>query len=249
MSVVPGREHSNRDRLQAAIGVALLHALLGYALIMGLGVEVATRMGSELKLFDVREPPPPPPETVPAPARAEQPEGPASPVSLKASPTPLIAPPPLIRLPATPPIVSAPQPTPVPVGSDPNAGVAAVAGPGTGMGGQGVGIGSGGRGDGSGGAAVRAQRVSGAISGERDYPRAARRAGVEGTVSVRFTVEPDGGTSGCRITRSSGSAELDETTCRLIELRFRYRPARDSEGRPVPENVTRTFDWLLPFRD
>jgi len=74
-------------------------------------------------------------------------------------------------------------------------------------------------------------------------------AGVEGTVSVRFTVDADGGTSGCRITRSSGNAELDETTCRLIELRFRYRPARDVQGRPVPETVTRTFDWLLPFRD
>ena len=43
MSVVPGHEHSNRDRIRAAIGVALLHALLGYALILGLGVEVAIR--------------------------------------------------------------------------------------------------------------------------------------------------------------------------------------------------------------
>ena len=121
-------------------------------------------------------------------------------------------------------------------------------GPGTGAGGLGVGLGSGGQGSGNGGGGVRAQRVSGAISGERDYPRAARRAGIEGTVSVRFIVDTDGRATGCGVTRSSGHAALDETTCRLIEQRFRYRPARDGQGRLVPESVSRTFDWLLPRR-
>jgi protein TonB len=65
---------------------------------------------------------------------------------------------------------------------------------------------------------------------------------------VRYVVGTDGRVSGCRVTRSSGHAELDATTCRLIEQRFRYRPARDAAGRPVPETVSRTFDWLLPFR-
>jgi protein TonB len=64
---------------------------------------------------------------------------------------------------------------------------------------------------------------------------------------VRYVVGTDGSVGGCRVTRSSGHAELDETTCRLIEQRFRYRPARDGAGRPVPETVSRTFDWLLPL--
>jgi protein TonB len=71
---------------------------------------------------------------------------------------------------------------------------------------------------------------------------------VEGSVAVRFTVEPSGRVSGCTVIRSSANEELDSTTCRLIEQRFRYRPARDSEGRPVPEVISRTFDWLLPQR-
>ena len=50
------------------------------------------------------------------------------------------------------------------------------------------------------------------------------------------------------MTRSSGHPELDETTCRLIERRFRYRPARNSAGDAVPEVVRKTYDWLLPFR-
>jgi protein TonB len=244
-----GLEHINRDRFASAVVVALLHALLAYAFIVGLGVDVAAKLSRELKTFDVREQPPaPPPEPIPAPARNDKPEGAASPVSLESRPSPVVAPPPAIRLNAPTPIVTTPKATPVPEGNDRTAGMADTEGPGTGAGGQGIGLGSGGRGDGGGGGAVGAQRVSGAISGVRDYPRSARRAGIEGSVSVRFTIETDGRTSGCRVTRSSGNADLDETTCRLIELRFLYRPARDSQGRPVPEMATRTFDWLLPFR-
>ena len=93
-----------------------------------------------------------------------------------------------------------------------------------------------------------AQRIAGRLSGATDYPPAARRSGVEGSVAVRYIVGTDGRVSGCRVLRSSGHAELDSTTCRLIEQRFRYRPARDFEGRPVPEPVSRTFDWMLPGR-
>jgi protein TonB len=137
----------------------------------------------------------------------------------------------------------------LPTGTDATAGAATGDGPGTGAGGFGAGAGSGGRGSGTGGgAAVRAERISGRLSGDTDYPASARRAGVEGSVSVRFVVGTDGRVGGCRVTRSSGHAELDSTTCRLIEERFRYRPARDADGRPVQETVSRTFDWLLPFR-
>jgi len=47
-------------------------------------------------------------------------------------------------------------------------------------------------------------------------------------------VGTDGRAIGCRVTMSSGHASLDETTCGLIEQRFRYEPARDGRGRPVP---------------
>jgi protein TonB len=243
-------EDTNPDRIRAALGVAVFHALLGYAFVTGLGVEIATSFEDDLKVFQVREaPPPPPPEApVPAKARVEAPEGEAAPPSLKARSTPIVAPPPMIRLNPPPLIVTAPLPTPA-VGTEKSTGASDIPGPGIGAGGEGAGTGSGGQGSGAGGGiASRARRVSGWISGASDYPPAARRAGIEGSVAVRFTVESDGTVSGCRVTRSTANAELDETTCRLIERRFRYDPARDAAGRPVPETVTRTFDWLLPFR-
>ncbi|AXS41659.1 energy transducer TonB [Breoghania sp. L-A4] len=48
------------------------------------------------------------------------------------------------------------------------------------------------------------------------YPREARRAGVSGTATLRFTVSRDGSVSGVRIVRSSGAAVLDEAVLDLI---------------------------------
>jgi protein TonB len=240
-------QQTNRDRLKAAIGVAAFHALLGYALITGLGYEVATKIGDNLRVFDVPEPVPPPIEEPPPPqAKAEKAEGKASPPNIVSKASPVVAPPPKIRLQVPPPVVAAPVPK---EGNDRSAGSADVPGPGTGSGGIGDGSGSGGQGTGTGGGIVSsAERESGQLSGDTDYPRAARAAGVEGSVAVRFTVEPSGRVSGCQVIRSSANAELDATTCRLIEQRFRYRPARDAAGNPVPEVIFRTFDWMLPRR-
>ena len=90
-------------------------------------------------------------------------------------------------------------------------------------------------------------RISGRL-GNSDYPRSALRAGVQGSVKVRYTVGIDGRAGGCTVIGSSGDAALDSTTCSLIEKRFRYRPARDRSGRPVPEVVRRTYDWIIPSR-
>ena len=46
------------------------------------------------------------------------------------------------------------------------------------------------------GGGTRAQRVSGRLSGETDYPPSARRRGIEGTVTVRYVVGTDGRVSG-----------------------------------------------------
>jgi protein TonB len=59
-------------------------------------------------------------------------------------------------------------------------------------------------------------------------------------------VQPDGRVGGCTVVRSSGHASLDETTCRLIERRFRYRPALDASGRPTSATEYKSFDWSVP---
>ncbi|WP_166041008.1 energy transducer TonB, partial [Sphingosinicella sp. YJ22] len=100
---------------------------------------------------------------------------------------------------------------------------------------------------GSGGGASRARHMSGQIV-RRDYPRAAVEARAEGRVETRFTVGTDGRVSNCRVTRSSGNAALDQTTCRLIEQRFRWTPARDAQGRPVAEERGWQQTWWLERR-
>ena len=77
------------------------------------------------------------------------------------------------------------------------------------------------------------------------YPEAAADAGASGTVQVRYFVNVDGRVSGCVVTQSSGNAALDETTCRLIEQRYRYDPSRDADGRPVRSIIVVNQDWVL----
>jgi protein TonB len=228
----------NRDRLKAGVGVAVFHALLGYAFITGLGFEVVRTVSDSMKIFDVPEKPPPPvEEPVPALARTAQEEGAAAPPNIKSKASPVVAPPPKVRLDIPPPVVAAPLPTPLP-GNDRSAGASDRPGPGTGAGGIGTGTGSGGEG-------ARAVLVRGRLMNQ-DYPREAMRIRAEGTVFVRFTVRTDGRVENCRVTRSSGNEALDETTCRLIERRFRYEPARDAQGRAVPETIQKTYEWFIP---
>ena len=127
------------------------------------------------------------------------------------------------------------------------AGASNVPGPGTGAGGFGTGLGSGRFGTGTGGGGgggrpTRARHISGSI-GPDDYPDSAYRARIGGTVHLRFTVAPSGRVSDCRVTRSSGSRELDSVTCRLIVTRFRYRPARNAEGVPIASTVVGEHVW------
>jgi periplasmic protein TonB len=229
----------SRDRLWAIAGVVAIHGLLAYALLSGLTARVSERANDTLKLIDIvvplPQPPPPPP---PPPTEASKPKGEPSPPNLKAVPTPVVAPPP--KLPAPSPIVAAPIPS---TGSAASAGASQVAGPGTGAGGIGSGLGDGG----TGGGGNHAQRVRGQLNNS-DYPIGARIAGIEGVVAVRFTIQPDGRVSGCQILKSSGNTELDGTTCRLIERRFRYRPARDTQGRPIAEVATTSFTWGIRRR-
>lgn len=232
-----------QDRIRAAIGVAAFHALLGYALVTGLGYHVVSATSERLTLFDVAPEPPPPPPLVPAKVESKAPEGAASPANLQAAPAPVVAPPPIVQLEAPPPIVAAPVAS---TGNDSSAGASDRPGPGTGAGGEGTGLGSGGEGDGigSGGVVTAAQWVSGRIRNS-DYPREAWNARAGGEVIARLEVGADGRVKQCTVIQSSGHADLDATTCRLIKQRFRYRPARDARGNAVPDVKGWKQTWWL----
>jgi len=232
------------DRIRGALGAAAVQVLLGYALIVGLAVEIPASVDDGLKLFSIAPEPPPRREKIVPPAkRSKRPEGAASPPNLKAKATEIAAPVPVIQLMAPPPVVAALKPG---IGAAPFSGASNIRGPGTGSGGQGDGTGSGdgGDGDGGGGEDTPPRWRKGRLSNS-DYPETLGVAGAGGTVSVRYTVATTGRVTACAVTRSSGHSALDDLTCRLIRQRFVFEPSRDPDGRPVPSVVVENHEWVV----
>lgn len=228
------------ERAAAAVIAAGLVALVLWALVVGLAIGAPGVTERALKLFGV-VPPPPVEHTPPPKVRSFRPEGAAAPPNLRSRPTEVVAPRPVIVLPVTPPVVTAP------VAADdvrPTAGAADVAGPGTGAGGEGDGFGAGGDGDGDGAGDVPPRQIGGRLK-DNDYPREADEEGASGWVGVRYVVDEQGRVPSCEITRSSGSRALDETTCRLIMQRFRFRPGHDSQGRPFRSRIVQRHLWKI----
>ena len=77
----------------------------------------------------------------------------------------------------------------------------------------------------------------------KDIPRSVWNADTRGRVVVRFTVGADGRAYDCHIRQTSGHPQLDAITCRLIEQRFRFEPARDTDGRAVPNPYGWVQEW------
>jgi len=220
------------DAAQEVTGVRLRTALAASAVIHGVAILLAVRLGSA----------PLPPALV------------AFSVSLiagtggdgggaAAAPEPAVAPEPMA---ATPPAVVAPLPTPTPQrraahptprGRDVSRAPTEVApvpgsGEGTGTEGGGNGIGGGAGGDGSAG--------EGAAYGTNPlppYPIVARRLGMEGVVLLDVLVAPDGHAADVRVARSSGHPALDESALTTVRERWRFVPAR-RDGVPVESRVT-----------
>lgn len=232
-----------RDRVAAALVSGGLVALLIWALVLGLAIANGVKVSDSLKLFGVAPPPPPPPIEHPHPkVHNFRPQGAAAPPNLRSKPTEIVAPKPIV-IPPTPP----PPVTVAPVagtGAQASAGAADVAGPGTGAGGEGNGFGGGGAGDGDGAGDVPPRRIGGRLK-DSDYPLEAGEQGVSGRVGVRFVVAVDGRVSACQVTRSSGSRLLDDTTCRLIVQRYRYKPAHDADGEPFESVIVQNESWII----
>jgi protein TonB len=226
-----------RERLTALAAVLVVQLGLALALLSGLSVRIDRQSDAVERLIAIALPKPPPPPTSPPLPRAEhKAEGQrraapkAAPVNPGRSPGPRA----VHLAPRLAPIVAL-QPAPAPSGGGAGAGAAA----GTGSGG-----GAGGNGDGdSGEGGTDLVQIAGAIL-PSDYPRDLRERGVGGQVGILFTVGVNGRVTGCTVTRSSGVAELDELTCRLIRQRFVFRPGTDSRGRPVADQVEGEHDWV-----
>lgn len=220
------RKQMSGNRTAAIVIVALLHAVLGYALITGLAYNVIKQAAEDLKTFDVVEEPPPPPDEPPPPPE-DMPDVPPPPmqpppmVRLDRPPPPIqvqevreipqTLPPPNFSPPRTPP--PPPRPTPPPPVKQ-----------------------------------VQARSAVGSLQGlftGDDYPSSALENEESGTTSVRLTIGTDGRVSGCSVTGSSGSRTLDSATCRVLQRRAKFTPARDSNGNPTSDSVSQRITWRL----
>ena len=79
-----------------------------------------------------------------------------------------------------------------------------------------------------------------------DYPREAVINREQGTTGVRIKVSKDGKVSDCQIIESSGSDAIDKQTCKVIENRARFRPARTKSGDAVDSIALQRVVWEMP---
>ena len=216
------RKQMSSNRTASIIVVALLHVVLGYALVTGLAYNVIKNAASDLKTFDVTEPPPPPEEKPPPPEK--QPNTPPPPQ--------VVAPPPLVRtnivmpqiqtVAVAPPFVPTPTarpappqppaPPPAPVKKEP----------------------------------ARAKGSLVGLFSSEDYPNSSLSANEQGTTAVQLTIGTDGRVSGCNVTSSSGSSALDGATCNVLRRRARFSPAMDSSGQPTTDTYSQRITWKVP---
>ncbi|MFM6951287.1 MAG: energy transducer TonB [Novosphingobium sp.] len=204
------------NRIASFVVVALLHVLVGYALVTGLAYEAVQQVVKKVTTVDIKkdepkkEPPPPPKKA--------------------ATPPPIVAPPPKINVNVTPPpvqtVVTPPPAAPVVPIIAPPAPVPA---------------------------APRVQPRQPTPKGNpanwattNDYPTRALREEREGTTSFRVTVGPDGRVTGCSVTSSSGSPDLDDATCQNVTRRARFNPATDGEGQPTSGSYANRVRWVIP---
>jgi TonB family protein len=77
----------------------------------------------------------------------------------------------------------------------------------------------------------------------RNYPEAAKIAGIEGTTTLAFTVTEQGAVADVRVAKSSGNADLDNAAA-ACAAQWRYKPARP-DGKPAAVPWSATVQWKL----
>ncbi|GLT01361.1 hypothetical protein GCM10007897_27540 [Sphingobium jiangsuense] len=214
-------DHSETSsRTISIVIVALIHAVLGYAFVTGLGMKYVKKAAEQLNVIDVKEEPPPPDEPPPPPPKPAD-----------VPPPPVVAPPAIVQTPApAPQITTAPAPVPLPPVLPPTPAPPPPPPPAPPK------------------AAQKAQPRGnpGSWVTSDDYPSRALREEREGTVGFRLDIGPDGRVTDCTVTSSSGHADLDSEACRLLMRRARFRPAQDTGGNPVGDSYSSRFVWRIP---
>lgn len=206
------------NKITALIVVAILHVVVGYALVTGLAYSAFKKIKevtTAVKIDPEKTPPPPPP---PPPKDAPP-------------PPPIVAPPPAINIPVTVPntvtaVAEAPPPAPAPVVVLPPPPAAPPPAPppptpGTPKGRPGEWVTT------------------------NDYPSRALREEREGVTGFKLDYDATGKPTNCTIVRSSGSSDLDDATCQNLMRRARFKPGTQN-GQPVGASYSSSVRWVIP---
>ncbi|MGQ5701452.1 energy transducer TonB [Sandaracinobacteroides sp. A072] len=210
------QEGLSRRTWISIIAVGVLHVLMGYALISGLAIKAVQVITGPLETVNIEEQAPPPEEAPPPPPKLEEipPYVPPPDVVIETS----APPPPTITTQTT---IATPEPPrvapPAPPAPPPPPKVEVKP------------------------ASPRGNSVG--ITSD-DYPEASRRAGEEGTMTVRITIGTNGRVDSCEVVRSTGFSRLDERACQIAQRRWRFNPATEN-GQPVPSTRTQNITWRL----
>jgi protein TonB len=207
------------NKIAAFVVVALLHLALGYALVTGLAYEGVRQVIKKVTAVDIKK-------------EEKKEEKPPPPKKL-AAPPPIVAPPPRINInPIQSPVETVreapPAPAFVPVAMPP-APAAPPAPPPPKV--------------------VKAMSPKGNPGNwvtNNDYPTRALRENRSGVTGFRLTVGTDGRPTGCDITSSSGSPDLDSTACSLLMRRAKFNPGQNDAGSPTGGVYASRFRWVIP---
>jgi protein TonB len=209
--------------LTGFIVVAVLHLMLGYALVNGLARKVVEVIKGPIEtkiIEEVKPPPPPPPDNLPPPPKFAAP-----PPSYMPPPEVQIAnpaPAPSITVTRVAPPVNAPvtiAPAPAPVAPAPVVRPRAVA-----------------------------ARIDVSTCEKPEYPAAALRAEATGTTKIRFTVDAEGRVSAAEVERPAGSSRehrlLDRTAVEALS-KCRFKPGTDEHGKPIGGTTVVDYVWKV----
>jgi protein TonB len=237
-------ERKARPRWGTLLLVGLLHVVVFAGLVRAFAPDFTRTVvegAASLVTVTVFTPPPPPPAAEARPDPAPD-EGAAAPEGRRATPREVTAPP-VLRP------VTVPAPRVRSTGTANTSG-ASEQGQGSGAGGEGEGTGSGqaGSGTGSGGLPVTSPvKIAGDIDDhdidDFPVPPGGRESRIGQSVIVAMTVGTDGRATNCRIAKPSNDPAADRLVCQLAVRRFRFRPATDANGDPVPA----TYGWRQDF--
>lgn len=79
-----------------------------------------------------------------------------------------------------------------------------------------------------------------------DYPSGPLRRGQEGITKFRLEIAANGKVESCTVTGSSGVEQLDQATCRYVERRARFNPARDASDKATAGSYSSAVRWQIP---